>query len=66
MRANVITIKQAQELEDLHHNKCVSANDFNRHVLESLVELGYAFKHYNGRAVTYTLTAAGEAVWRSL
>lgn len=65
-RVTVITIKQVDELEDLKRSGAVSANDFNRHVLESLVERGYATKHHLGSAVTYTISAAGLRVLETL
>lgn len=66
MKARVITVKQAAALRYLYLNECVSASDFDRHVLESLVERGYAIKHNVGYAVTYSISASGRAVYKSL
>lgn len=65
-KAFTLTISQASALESLHHNKTMSANDFDRHALEQLVTMGLARKQRVGRSATYTITILGEAIYRSL
>jgi predicted transcriptional regulator len=60
-----LTLGQASALENLHHNKVVSASDFDRSALEQLVTKGLAVKHHNGHSVTYCINPAGEAIYRS-
>ena len=65
-RAYVITVDQASTLERLYHNGAMSAADFDRRVLESLVERGLAIKHQNGHAVTFSISGQGRAIYKSL
>ena len=65
-KANVINLEQKSVLEQLSHSGAISANDFNRHVLESLVRRGLAIKHHLGHAVTFTISPQGKAIYSSL
>jgi predicted MarR family transcription regulator len=57
---------QERELESLHYNRVVSAGDFSRSALEALVRQGLARKCWAGRAVTFRITAAGEACYATV
>lgn len=65
-RAYTLTLAQASALEHLHYNKVVSANDFDRTALEQLARKGLATKHWNGNSVTFSITGAGETIYKSL
>jgi predicted transcriptional regulator len=65
-RAVVISVKQAETLEMLKRCGAVTASEFDRSALESLVERGYAIKHRNGTQATYTISASGKGILESL
>lgn len=65
-RAIVISVNQANALKRLIDFGCLTATDFDRHVLESLADRGYAIKHKNGHSVTYTISGQGRAIYKSL
>lgn len=65
-RAIVITVNQSKALEMLYRNGTVTASDFDRSVLEQLVARSMAIKHHNGSFVSYSLSAFGKTVYKSL